>query len=94
MRMARVNITVPDDLLRQARAAGLNVSRVTSVALGEELDRQAKIAALDAYLAELDAELGPVPADEARAAKEWADRAFGPAAEPGPTSGARASRRA
>ena len=64
MRMARVNITVPDDVLSRARAAGLNVSRVASAALAEELDRLAKIAALDAYLSESDTELGPVPEQE------------------------------
>lgn len=72
MRMARVNITVPDDLVEQARAAGLNVSRLASAALAEELDRRAKLAALDAYLHELDAELGPVPAEERAAAESWA----------------------
>ncbi len=74
MRMARVNITVPDELLEQARAADLNVSRLASTALAEELDRRAKIADLDAYLADLEAELGPVPARETAAAREWADR--------------------
>ena len=43
MRMARVNITLPDDLLSQARAAGLNVSRLAAAALAEELDRRAKL---------------------------------------------------
>jgi post-segregation antitoxin (ccd killing protein) len=85
MRMARVNITVPDELLAQARAAGLSISRVTSAALAEELDRRTKIAELDAYLAELDTELGPVPAAEAAAARAWADRVL-PAASPAPTS--------
>jgi len=83
MRMARVNITVPDELLAQARAAGLSISRVTSTVLAEELDRRAKIAELDAYLAELDAELGPVLAAEAAAARTWADRVL-PAASPAP----------
>ena len=72
MRMARVNITVPDDLAEQARAAGLNVSRLASAALADELDRRAKLAALDAYLHELDAELGPVSAEERAAAESWA----------------------
>jgi post-segregation antitoxin (ccd killing protein) len=74
MRMARVNITVPDELLEQARAAGLNVSRIAAAALAEELDRRAKIAALDAYLAEMDAELGPVPEADRQEAAAWADR--------------------
>ena len=77
VRMARVNITVPDDLLGRARAAGLNVSRVSASALSEELDRRAKIDALDNYLRELDAELGPVSHEERVAAREWADRALG-----------------
>jgi post-segregation antitoxin (ccd killing protein) len=71
--MARVNITIPDELLAHARAAGLSVSRLAAVALAEELDRRAKVAALDAYLAEMDAELGPVPEAELEQAAAWAD---------------------
>lgn len=33
MRMARVNVYLPDDLAAAARAADLNVSRITQVAL-------------------------------------------------------------
>jgi hypothetical protein len=77
MRMARVNITVPDELVERARAAGLNVSRLAAAALTEELDRREKLAALDAYLRELDAELGPVPAEERVAAETWAARLEG-----------------
>lgn len=73
MRMARVNITIPDELLEHARTAGLNVSRLAATALAEELDRLAKIAALDAYLAELDAEFGPVPDADREEAAAWAD---------------------
>lgn len=72
MRMARVNITLPDDLLREARAAGLNVSGVAAAGLADELDRRRKIDALDRYLAELDVELGPIPADERATAERWA----------------------
>jgi post-segregation antitoxin (ccd killing protein) len=72
--MARVNITVPDDLLDRARSAGLNVSRVSALALAEELERRAKVAELEAYLSGLDAELGPTSEDERLAAQEWADR--------------------
>jgi post-segregation antitoxin (ccd killing protein) len=44
MRMARVNVDLPDDLAREARAAGLNISRVAQEALSstlahEETDR-------------------------------------------------------
>jgi hypothetical protein len=78
MRMVRVNITLPDELLNQARAVGLNVSRLAAAALAEELDRRAKIGELDAYLADLDNELGPVPQHELRAAREWADAILPP----------------
>jgi hypothetical protein len=74
MRMSRVNITVPDDVAAQAREAGLNVSRVATNALIEELDRRSKIAALDTYLAELEAEFGPIGPEEAAVATAWADR--------------------
>jgi len=77
MRMARVNITIPDEVLAEARAARLNVSRLAASALGEELERRAKVAALDRYLRELEAELGPVSANEQAAAREWADQVLG-----------------
>lgn len=80
MRMSRVNITVPNDVAAQARAAGLNVSRIATAALVEELDRQAKTKALDAYLLQLDDELGPIGVDEQTAAAAWADRVLAPAA--------------
>jgi len=70
--MARVNITVPDDVLDRARAERLNVSRVAAAALSEELDRRARVAALDVYLRELETELGPVPPREQVAAEKWA----------------------
>lgn len=73
MRMARVNITVPDELIEQARLQGLNVSRITAQALHGELDRLRKIAALDEYLAALERTLGPIPVDEQSEAAEWAD---------------------
>jgi hypothetical protein len=46
---------------------------MTAVALVEEADRRAKVAALDAYLTELDAEFGPVPEAELQDAAVWAD---------------------
>ncbi len=49
-----------------AELAGLdlNVSRIAPAALAEELDRLAKIAELDGYLATLNAELGPASEQE------------------------------
>lgn len=40
MRMARVNVYLPDDLADQARAAELNVSAITQEALRRELARE------------------------------------------------------
>ncbi len=71
-----MNITVPDEVAVQAREAGLNVSRVATAALVEELDRLAKIDALDDYLSKLEAELGPIGPEEAAAATTWADHIF------------------
>ena len=84
MRMARVNITVPDDVLERARAAGLNVSRLATAALSEELDRRAKLTALENHLRELDVELGPVSSEEQLAARRWADRVLGGSERPAP----------
>jgi post-segregation antitoxin (ccd killing protein) len=78
MRMSRVNITVPDDLYDQAKLAGLNVSQLAQRAIASELGRLAKIAALDAYLADLDTELGPISEAERAGAAAWADKALGP----------------
>lgn len=80
--MARVNITVPDEVVAQARAAGLNVSRVATAALVDELDRRAKVEALDAYLLQLEQELGPISVDEQAEAAAWADRVLAPASRP------------
>jgi post-segregation antitoxin (ccd killing protein) len=76
MRMARVNITMPDDLYQEARRAGLNVSQLAQRAVAAELARLAKIADLDAYLAELESELGPTSEADRADAKAWADRAL------------------
>jgi post-segregation antitoxin (ccd killing protein) len=76
--MARVNITMPDELYVQAKQAGLNVSRLAQRAVVDELTRLDKTAALDAYLAELESELGPTSDAERADAKAWADRLLGP----------------
>lgn len=74
IRMAKVSVSIPDDIVEAAKAAGLNISRLAAVALTNELDRRAKVAELDAYLAHLDETLGPVSADEATEAAQWAAR--------------------
>jgi len=74
MRMARVNITMHDDLYRQARRAGLNVSQLAQGAVTAQLEKLAKLAELDSYLSELDAQFGPTSDAERVDAKAWADR--------------------
>lgn len=69
--MARVNITVPDDLVEQAKSRGWNISRLTMRAIEAELDKQRKVDELDCYLAELDAELGPATTADTAAAERW-----------------------
>lgn len=76
--MARRNISLPDDLDQQARTAHLNESALAQRAVAEELERQSKQAALDAYLAELHDALGPISDEEQHAAREWADRGLAP----------------
>ncbi len=78
IRMARVNITMPDDLYSQAKEARLNVSQLAQQAVAAELSRLAKIAALDRYLAELESEHGPTSDSERSDAKVWVDQILGP----------------
>src|SRR2546423_7235734 len=73
--MARRNISLPDDLDEQARSARLNVSALAQRAVADELDRRERMAALDAWLEELDAAHG-APSDQAKAkAQAWLDSA-------------------
>ncbi len=81
MRMARVNITIPDDLHAQAKRAGLNVSQLAQRAVAAELTRMAKLAELDSYLAELEAQLGPTSDSDRAEAQAWADEVVGPSDE-------------
>jgi post-segregation antitoxin (ccd killing protein) len=48
MRMARVNVYLPDDLAAEARSAGLNLSRVMQEALRREMSRKGLHAWLEA----------------------------------------------
>ncbi|MGH9030565.1 MAG: type II toxin-antitoxin system CcdA family antitoxin [Acidimicrobiia bacterium] len=69
--MARRNISLPDDLDEQARRARLNVSALAQRAVADELDRRHRMARLDDWLDELDAEHG-APSRKAMAeAREW-----------------------
>lgn len=73
--MARRNISLPDDLDEQARKARLNVSALAQRAVADELDRRQRMAALDAWLDDLDAANGPPSAKAQAKAKAWLDSA-------------------
>jgi post-segregation antitoxin (ccd killing protein) len=69
--MARRNISLPDDLDERARRAKLNVSAIAQRAVALELDRQSRMAQLDAWLDELDATHGAPSAKAMAAARGW-----------------------
>jgi post-segregation antitoxin (ccd killing protein) len=71
--MARRNISLPDDLDEQARSARLNVSALAQRAVADELDRRQRMAALDAWLDDLDAAHGAPSAKAQAKAKAWLD---------------------
>jgi post-segregation antitoxin (ccd killing protein) len=73
--MARRNISLPDDLDEQARSARLNVSALAQRAVADELDRRQRMAALDAWLDDLDAAHGAPSAKAQARAKAWLDSA-------------------
>ena len=64
---------MPDDLVAQARAMGLNVSRLAASAVAHEVRKAEKNAYIDRYLADLEAEEGPIPENEMREAQAWVD---------------------
>lgn len=69
--MARRNVSLPDDLDEQARQARLNVSALTQRAVIDELDRRRRVAALDAWLDELDSVHGAPSAKATAEAEAW-----------------------
>jgi len=73
--MARRNISLPDDLDEQARRARLNVSALAQRAVADELDRRQRMAALGAWLDELDAAHGPPSAKATAKAQKWLESA-------------------
>ena len=69
--MARRNISLPDDLDDRARRARLNVSALAQRAVALELDRQERMARLDAWLDDLDVAHGAPSAKAMSAARDW-----------------------
>ena len=49
-----MNISMPDDLVAQARAMGLNVSRLAASAVAHEVRKAEKNAYIDRYLADIE----------------------------------------
>jgi hypothetical protein len=74
MRMARVNISLPDELYRQAKEVGLNISGLARKAIAKELDDRAKIAAAYELVDEMEHEFGSPTAEELAVAKKRVDR--------------------
>lgn len=83
MRMPRVNIWLPDELHRAAKELRLPLSELAQGAIAAEVERHRKAAALDAYLAELDAELGPATEEDVAEAQAWLEKVAAPGAGPG-----------
>lgn len=79
--MDRVNISIPEELHRRAKEAGLNISKLTRDAIIQELERLAKIAELEKYLAEMEAELGPIDEEDQARADAWVERMLNPSDE-------------
>lgn len=73
-----MNISLPDEIYRQAKEAELNISRLARKAILQELSDRAKLAAAYEYLDEVERELGPISADEHERARQWAEKVFGP----------------
>ncbi len=69
MRMARMQVYLPDDLYEQIKSRGLPASELLQRAVRAELRRLDLLAETDRYVASLVAEVGgPGPAHRARAA--------------------------
>ncbi len=73
--MARVTITLPDELVEQARAAGLTISTWAAADLRDRLSDLTRQAQLVRYLDALDAESGAPSNEEQTAAEAWLDAA-------------------
>lgn len=93
MRMARMNVYLPDDLHRAAKRQGLNVSELCQEAIAAELRRRERLAELEAHLTELDDQFGPATAEEVAEAEAWVDSVLDAAARAGRSADRRRARR-
>jgi post-segregation antitoxin (ccd killing protein) len=73
MRMARVNVYLPDDLLASAKEADLPVSELTQAAVREALARRDRLEALERFIDDLAETQGQATAEEVAEAGAWAE---------------------
>jgi post-segregation antitoxin (ccd killing protein) len=71
--MARVRISLPDELLAAARAAHLDISALTTAALAAELERRDKIVQMSRAIALIEEDLDPLTPEQRAQGKQWAD---------------------
>jgi hypothetical protein len=69
--MPRVSIWLPEELHRAAKELDLPISELTQQAVSAEINRRRKLDLLEAYLRELDAELGPSTPETEAEADAW-----------------------
>jgi post-segregation antitoxin (ccd killing protein) len=74
MRMARMQVYLPDDLYAQVKARGLLASELLQRAVRAELRRLDLLAEADRYVEEVTAEYGPPTAEEIAYAEDLARR--------------------
>jgi post-segregation antitoxin (ccd killing protein) len=79
MRMARVNVYLPDELHQRAKRARLSVSELCQRAVQEELLRRERLRALERFNEELVERQGPAEPAEIARAEAWVDEVLGAA---------------
>jgi hypothetical protein len=87
MAKRKITVTVDEGLVESVQALGLeSLSSVVNDALGAEIERRARAAALRRLLAEWDEQFGPVDPADAAAATAAFDDLDGVAAPSGPAA--------
>lgn len=71
--MGRIQAYLPDDMHAEMKRRGLSASKLLQNALRLEIRRAELGHAVDEYLADMDARLGPATAKERADAEAWVD---------------------
>ena len=66
--MPRLQVYLPDDLHRQVKERGLPASELLQIAVRAMVERVEALEALDSYITELEAELGPTSSQQSNRA--------------------------